>query len=209
MSNRDQQTWDWVHHERLRLAALLEPLSLAQWATPSLCAGWTVRDVAAHVISAPTVKPLQVVKEALGLVSKVNKISLEHARELAQRPTAEIVADYRRLDGSRAHPLGTSPADMLIDILVHTQDIAIPLGIDHAMPPEAAAVAAQRACRVAFIFGTWRTIRRLHLEATDTAWSHGRGSHLEGPAGQLLLVCTGRGHVAKHLSGPGASALPA
>jgi len=32
-----------------RFAALVEPLDAAQWDTPSRCAGWAVRDVAAHV----------------------------------------------------------------------------------------------------------------------------------------------------------------
>ena len=35
--------------ERTELAAMLDDLSPAQWDAPSLCAGWRVREVAAHM----------------------------------------------------------------------------------------------------------------------------------------------------------------
>ena len=34
--------------ERRDLAALLDSLTPDQWASPSLCTGWSVRDVVAH-----------------------------------------------------------------------------------------------------------------------------------------------------------------
>lgn len=37
--------------ERAEMADFLESLSAEQWEAPSLCAGWRVRDVAAHVVS--------------------------------------------------------------------------------------------------------------------------------------------------------------
>ena len=37
--------------ERLAFADFLAGLTPEQWAAPSLCAGWTVRDVAAHCVS--------------------------------------------------------------------------------------------------------------------------------------------------------------
>ena len=40
-----------VAHERRQLATLLDGLDAAQLATPSLCAGWDVKTVAAHVVS--------------------------------------------------------------------------------------------------------------------------------------------------------------
>lgn len=44
------QIWELVHAERKALIKDLAELSEEQWATPSLCAGWTVQDVAAHLI---------------------------------------------------------------------------------------------------------------------------------------------------------------
>jgi uncharacterized protein (TIGR03083 family) len=48
-----EQSWNVIECERLRLAALLETLSQDEWNRPSLCAGWRVRDVAAHVALTP------------------------------------------------------------------------------------------------------------------------------------------------------------
>jgi uncharacterized protein (TIGR03083 family) len=43
------QIWQVIDEQRLSLAGLLEQLSDEEWRQPSLCAGWTVRDVAAHL----------------------------------------------------------------------------------------------------------------------------------------------------------------
>ncbi len=39
-----------VRAERTRLLSVLEPLDAQRWATPSLCAGWTVRDLVVHLL---------------------------------------------------------------------------------------------------------------------------------------------------------------
>src|SRR5205085_9409133 len=49
--------WPTVHAERKALAADLEGLSDERWATPSLCAGWTVRDVLAHMTATAKITP--------------------------------------------------------------------------------------------------------------------------------------------------------
>ena len=41
-----------IRTERLALIDFLETLTPADWAVPSLCDGWTVQDVAAHLASA-------------------------------------------------------------------------------------------------------------------------------------------------------------
>jgi uncharacterized protein (TIGR03083 family) len=41
--------WQAIDAERNGLADLLDDLGPAEWETPSLCAGWRVRDVAAHL----------------------------------------------------------------------------------------------------------------------------------------------------------------
>nr|BFE80642.1 hypothetical protein GCM10020093_032430 [Planobispora longispora] len=46
--NRDE-VWQAIDHERSTLADLFDDLSEKEWATASLCDGWSVRDVAAHL----------------------------------------------------------------------------------------------------------------------------------------------------------------
>jgi uncharacterized protein (TIGR03083 family) len=43
--------WPVVHAERRALAADLADLTPEQWETPSLCAGWSVHDVLAHMVA--------------------------------------------------------------------------------------------------------------------------------------------------------------
>ena len=110
-----------------------------------------------------------------------------------------------------AHVRGFSPAtggDELaqhpLDVLVHAQDIAIPLGRDYPMPPEAARAGADRVWTMGWPFWARRRLRGLRLLATDTDWSAGAGAELRGPIGVLLLLLTARTTMAlPQLSGPG------
>ena len=46
----DVDAWAGVRDERVDVLALLRSLEPQQWDAPSLCAGWRVRDVAAHLL---------------------------------------------------------------------------------------------------------------------------------------------------------------
>ncbi|MUN64334.1 maleylpyruvate isomerase family mycothiol-dependent enzyme [Kocuria sediminis] len=195
--------WDAVHRERSALADLLETLSPQEWDHPTLCPGWAVRDVAAHVISSAQYGPADLVRALWRGRGDFDRAMYLDARDRGRRPAAEIVADYRRLDGSRRHPPGTSIREPLLDVLVHTQDIALPLGRRHAMPPEAARAAAERVWSMPFPFRARRRLRGLALVATDTAWRAGEGSEVRGSTEALLLLLTGRTAALDRLEGPG------
>src|SRR5712664_714598 len=72
--------------------------------------------------------------------------TIQHAARLrAVTPTTrQIIAEIRGTTGSRRHTFGVTCLDTLTDILVHSQDIALPLGRRLGIPPDAAAVAASR-----------------------------------------------------------------
>jgi uncharacterized protein (TIGR03083 family) len=200
----DKQTaWRVIHQERSSLADLLETLTPEEWAHPSLCEGWTVRDVAAHVIGAPETTYRQALSAAVRAGGRYNRTIYEEGKRLSRRPTADIVADFRRLDGSRSLPPFVTHHEALVDILVHTQDIAIPLDRHHEMPREAARDAAARSWRMGFPFGAWRNLRGCRLEATDIDWVAGSGALVRGPVSALLLLVTGRPVALHHLEGDG------
>lgn len=46
--------WDAVHQARRRLVQDLEGIADEQWQAPSLCPGWSVHDVLAHLIDSAT-----------------------------------------------------------------------------------------------------------------------------------------------------------
>jgi uncharacterized protein (TIGR03083 family) len=130
-------------------------------------------------------------------------------RRAAAWPTARIVAGIRGMVGSRRHNLGVTYLETLIDILVHGQDIAIPLGRPLPMPVDVAAVAASRALSMRWPppLRASRTVARFRLTATDTDWSAGDGPEVNGPMAALLLVTCGRLVALPQLSGDGVADL--
>jgi uncharacterized protein (TIGR03083 family) len=203
----DELTWQVIERERTALGGMLATLTPRQWEQPSLCAEWTVRDVAAHVIAWPATTLGQGLVAALRAGGHYNRMIRDEARRRAQRPTAEIVADFARLAGSRRHPPVVGCREGLIDILVHTQDIALPLGLRHDMPSDAARDSADRIWRMGFPFFARRRLAGLRLEATDADWAVGDGAAVQGPISALLLLVSGRPAGLEGLTGPGAPLL--
>jgi uncharacterized protein (TIGR03083 family) len=203
-----EELWRHTHEQRRALAALLRDLSDDEWAVPSLCEGWTVRDVAAHVMRSATVTRREMAGAVVRFRGRYNALVAEDARQAARRPIAELLAEFERHDGSRRHPLGTSVVDPLLDVLVHSQDIAIPLGRAHPMPVEPAVVAARRARRLGWLFKDSALRRHVEIQAIDADFVVGSGPLVQGPVCAVLLLLTGRTTTAvPDLSGPGLSRL--
>lgn len=95
------------------------------------------------------------------------------------------------LEEVTGHATGPESAT-LTDILVHGQDIAIPIGRSLDSDPEAAALAGSRIWSRAFMFHAQRRLRGLRLIATDTDWTVGAGDEVAGRMIDLLLLLTGR-----------------
>ena len=203
-----EHSWRVIEQQRRSLADLLEDLTDEQWETPSLCAGWRVRDVAAHVAFAPQPPSIAEMLVA-GARAKGRFHTLNHdvAVRLANRPNADLVAELRAHAASRRLPVVTNYRNILFDVMVHAQDIALPLGLEHPMPVEAARAGAQRVWTMGWPFWARRRLRSLRLVATDIDWTAGEGSRVEGPVAALLLLLTGRTALLHQLTGPGADRL--
>lgn len=197
------QAWQVIHRERAALAEMLEVLTPQEWEQPSLCDGWSVRDVAAHVIGGAEATIPQMALAAIHARGNLNRAIHEETKRVSSRPTAEILADYRRLATSRRPAPATSHREALLDVLVHTQDIAIPLGRHHDMPVEAARDSAEHALRFRFLWHARKRLAGYRLEATDIDWSEGEGPSVRGPMWALLLLVTGRPVALSHLGGEG------
>jgi uncharacterized protein (TIGR03083 family) len=208
--DRDR-AWQAISTERLRLADLLDQLAAADWEQPSLCDGWSVRDVAAHL----TLQQLGA-RAAVGMTLASHGQTDRAIRECAVKraaawPTSKVIAQIRDTAGSRRHNFGVTYRETLIDVLVHAQDIAIPLARSHPMPPEAAAAAATRIWTMRWPppFPARRAMERFRVSATDITWSAGRGPHVCAPISVILLLSAGRLAALPHVSGPGAAELAA
>jgi uncharacterized protein (TIGR03083 family) len=208
---RRDQVWQVIGEQRLSLAGLLEQLSDEEWRQPSLCADWTVRDVAAHLTLQQLGPGGVIAMMARWRGSMDQTIHYVACRRAAARPAGQIIAEIRDMAGSRRHTIGVTYLETLTDILVHGQDIAIPLGRRQHMPPRAAAAAASRVLtmRWPWPLPAARKAAGFRLTATDTPWSFGEGPQVSGPMGALLLVCAGRLAALPQLSGEGAAGLAA
>jgi len=194
-----------IEIERLDLAAELDSLSPAEWSSPSLCAGWTVQDVVAHLTLATRLGPLAAMGGVLKARGDINRMIGDAARRRsAQFTPAQLIAQLRETAGSPKRPLGTQPPDPLVDMLVHGQDIVRPLGRTRAMDPTRVAAVLPHAATSSF-YGAGKRFVGLRLVATDLDWSMGSGEEVRGTGGQLLLLLTGRPAGLDGLAGPGAA----
>jgi uncharacterized protein (TIGR03083 family) len=205
------EAWQVIDAQRTSLAILLEDLSAREWEQPSLCDGWTIRDVAAHL----TLQQLGA-RAATGMMLRYRGNTDKAIRECARQRAAawtsgQIVSAIRGTAGSRRHNFGVTHRETLIDALVHAQDIAIPLGRPHPMPPEAAAAAATRIWTMHWPppFPASRTMRQFRVTATDTPWTAGHGPEVRAPISAILLLSAGRMAALPQLSGDGAAELTA
>jgi uncharacterized protein (TIGR03083 family) len=203
--DRDR-SWQVIRDQRLGLADLLDDLTDAEWETPSLCTGWRVRDVAAHVAMAPQVPSLAfMATEAVRARGSFHRLNHDVAvRHADSRDPEALVAELREHAASQRLPFVTNYRNILYDVLVHVQDIAIPLGRPRPMPPDAAAAGATRVWEMGWPFWAKRRLRGLRLVATDADWSVGTGSEVTGPIEAILLLLTGRQAAAHRLTGAGA-----
>ncbi len=197
--------WEHIHTERTVLSETLAGLTGAQWAHETLCPGWTVHDIAAHVISTPQIGWREMpVMAGRNLGRGYNTMIFREVKRLGARETREsILADFATYATSTHHVPTTTSVEPLIDALVHHQDIVRPLGLRRDMHPEAAAVAADRCRLLAWLMGSRRLVRRTRMVATDIDWTRGTGPRLEAPMQELLMLCAGRAADPSLVSGDG------
>jgi uncharacterized protein (TIGR03083 family) len=200
--------WTAIDDQRRALVCLLEDLSQEEWHRPSLCDGWTVRQVAAHLALQNTSWSMMP-RAMLGLVRHGGMDGAIHAMACrhAQLPTEVIVGEIRdRIGVWRPVPTVTF-RETAIDYLVHGQDIALPLGRSLEMPRDLAVVAADRVWSRSRMFHARKKLAGYRLVADDVPWAAGRGQEVSGTIGTLLLLLTGRPAALPRLSGPGTAGL--
>lgn len=192
----EEAVWHVVDRQRLSIADLLAQLAEDEWRRPSLCAGWTVRDVAGHLAWQQLTSLPALLADAVRARGNMDRTIHDASCRWAARPTGQLVDEIRSLIGRRRHPPRLTHLEVLIDILVHGMDIAVPLDRPLEIPADAAAAAADRIWYEDRYFGARAKWAGYRLAATDTSWSVGQGSPVEGPMDALLLLLTGRNQAA-------------
>ncbi|MFD1810758.1 maleylpyruvate isomerase family mycothiol-dependent enzyme [Rhodococcus gannanensis] len=196
--------WQIVHTERVALVADLARITDEQWDTPSLCEGWTVHDVAAHLVANARTTRLGLVRDMVRARFDFHRQSEQGvARERGATP-AQTLQRLREVAPLTATP--PAPLDSrLVEEVVHGEDIRRPLGIEHTYLPEAVVRGLRYQARTSEAFGgAKQLIAGIRLRATDVDVTIGDGPEARGPALELLLAVSGRGKAVRDLSGPGA-----
>jgi uncharacterized protein (TIGR03083 family) len=191
-----------ARQERTEFVELLEHLTPQQWDAPTLCAGWRVRHVVAHVFSYDELSGPEVARRlAQGRLTldQINQIGLE---ELAARSPTELTALARRCIRPRGLTAAFRGAIALVDGMIHQQDIRRPLGLPRTIPPDRLRSALEFA-KTSPALGGFRHRRGLRLVATDLDWSAGTGPEVSGRGEALLMAIAGRSASIAELDGPG------
>ena len=202
-----------IRTERAALIELLETLTPAEWATPSLCSAWTVQQVAAHLAWAPAMSGRELVGELVRSRFRINEANARLGVRWAERGTTAIIDQHRANLSRDAKPTGVPGEAPLEDAVVHGLDIRRPLGRLRPIPFDAFAATAEHQLNMPWPISlsvggnVRRRVQGLRLVADDLEWSHGEGLEVHGSAEALLLMLTGRPIGGDELSGPGASAL--
>ena len=200
------EVWPVVHDERLALLRDLENLSAKQWETQSLCPGWDVHDVLAHLTdSAKTTRWGFIRRMVLAGFDFDKDNAVGIATQRCVDP-AQTLAGFRDVLGRTSTP-PAAPATRLVEAFVHGEDIRRPLGMrgDYPASPVAKALAYQLRTSVKMGGGKERAAGYT-LVATDTTFGHGAGQEVHGKAIALLLAVSGRPVAPDELTGPGAEA---
>ncbi|KOV63958.1 maleylpyruvate isomerase family mycothiol-dependent enzyme [Streptomyces sp. MMG1121] len=187
--------------ERCELADFFETLTPAQWQAPSLCAGWRVREVVAHMSMGfryPTAKVLRELVKARGSLHRMTDRLAR--RDAAAHPDAGLAAFLR----THAHHPWTPPigglASALAHDVVHGLDVIVALGLDRDVPGDRLRMLLDGVDPRAFrVFGT--DLTGVRLCADDLDWTFGTGTPLYGRGQDLLLAAYGRRLPAGRLRG--------
>ena len=198
--------WGQIHVERKAIIDDCENLTAAQWATPSLCEGWSVHDLLAHQLATAKMTPGAFLGHfAASGFSFPKMVNKDLAREKAGGPTATLAA-FKAAYKRTSSPPGPKQS-WLGEALIHSEDMRQPLGLHRDYPMDALLTLLDFQKNSNAIIGSKKRIAGLSLRATDTSWSTGEGPLVEGPALALLMAMTGRKPHLDQLTGDGVEIL--
>jgi len=197
----ESQLTQMIAAERRDLAAELSALPAEAWDAPTLCAGWRVRDLVAHVTMPFRYSTGRFVFEMLRSGGRFHAMANRCARRDAAAPPAELLA---ALGDNATHPWkppGGGYVGALTHDVIHGLDALVPLGIDRRVPHDRLRVVLDSITAPAALkhFGT--DLSGAELRANDMEWSFGSGQPVSGAAQDLALVLCGRKLPSGHLTG--------
>ncbi len=184
---------DMIAAERGELAEVLTGLPAARWDDPTLCAGWRVREVVAHITMPFRYSRRRFAFELARSRGKFNVM----ADRCARRDAAVMSSDelVTALASNASHPWkppGGGDAGALTHDVIHGLDITEALGLGRRVPPDRLQVVLPNLAtpNALGFFGV--DLSGTELRACDTGWTFGSGTPVTGTAQDLALFLCDR-----------------
>lgn len=211
MTTSDEQIFAIATANRRLAADMFAGLTDDQWRTPSLCAGWTVREVAAHLVPPEGgIVLLSLAGRMIRYRGNLDRMVDETARTDARRPTADILADLRARAGVRMKAPVIGAAGPMSDTAIHLRDAARPLGLPVNPEPPAWRPVLDFLVSPAAVRGGFLPKGRLaglRFVVTDEAWTWGSGAEVVGTSEAVAMAMAGRPAALPGLHGAGVETL--
>jgi uncharacterized protein (TIGR03083 family) len=178
--------------QRRHLADQLDGLTPFEWETETLCDGWTVRHVVAHLTM-----PFKYSKPrmALGMLAArgdFNRFADRVAQRDATLPTPELVRRLRDNAEHPWHPPGGGFEAPLTDLVVHSLDIVRPLKLRAGIDPAARAIVLEHLVTPRSLEFFDLDLEGLALRASEVEWSRGHGRDVVGTSSDLIMALAKR-----------------
>jgi uncharacterized protein (TIGR03083 family) len=201
---------------KLRLAAVedmtatLGGIAESEWEKPSLCEGWQVRHVPAHLVTGFLFE-LHQIQEVVAQVGSVAEAAKQGAIQFAAMHESLSIAEAFERHAGQAEPTGIAavipPPELFVDQVIHRYDVAVPLGLPTETSEEQLLAALSAMPAIEGFIGSKERASGLRLEATDVPWAWGDGPGVRGPAEAILLALSGRPCGLERCEGEGVATL--
>lgn len=176
-----------------RLGEALAGLPADAWSRPSLCEGWQVRHVVAHLTMAARYPAEEFRTELAADGFDFQRMSDRLALRDGELPSSRLLADLRSDTMARFEQPGGGFLGSLSHVVIHGLDVSLPLDLGRTCSDDAA-----RAVLDSLVAAGDRTpfgvdLTDQALVAADLDWAFGgEGSRTPVPAGVLIARLAGR-----------------
>jgi len=193
---------DLYSHERDQFMAELAGLSRTQWESPSLCRGWSIRDLCSHLLM-----PYELsTRRFLGGIVRA-RLSFDRLADRwvtrDRRSGPDVAVALAQTTAAGFGVPGAGPLAPLAHLAIHSEDVRRPLGLPGAVAAPSAVLVLDDITSGKHSVGGDR-LSGLRFVATDADWSLGAGPEVSGTASTLLSALNARGASAAALTGAGA-----
>ncbi len=185
----------------LALAELLSTASDLVWNAKTLCDGWRVLEVVAHMTMPVRYSQDEFMAELAACDDDFTRLSNKIAARDAGLPPTQLVADLRSAVLHHWTPPGGGYRGALNHVVIHGLDVTVPLGSARLASDEIIRVVLDDLAQggVHKHFGI--DLDNRMMQASDLDWQYGSGLPLRGTAEALALTMTGRSVPDERLEG--------